>query len=82
MRLDERRSKVVTHLAQLLTRAFRPIAFGMVACVDFVERMLAPSGSLYKVPLVPGFERLRWRVGVWRAWRSFGIDVDRSTVSI
>ena len=35
----------------------RPVAFGIVACVDFVERMLASSGSLYKFLLVPGFER-------------------------
>ena len=56
---------------QLLIPALRPVAFGLVACVDFVERMLASSGNLYKVLLVPGFERLRWRVGVWRAWRSF-----------
>jgi phenylacetate-coenzyme A ligase PaaK-like adenylate-forming protein len=56
---------------QLLSPALRPAAFGLVACVDFVERMLASSGSLYKLLLVPGFERLRWRIGVWRAWRSF-----------
>jgi phenylacetate-CoA ligase len=51
--------------------ALRPIAFGIVACIDTVERMLASSGSLYKVLLVPGFERLRWRIGVWRAWRNY-----------
>jgi phenylacetate-CoA ligase len=33
--------------------------------------MLASSGSLYKVLLIPGFERQRWRIGVWRAWRSY-----------
>lgn len=55
---------------QFMIPVLRPIAFGIVACVDLVERMLASSGSLYKVLLVPGFERLRWRVGVWRAWRS------------
>jgi len=56
---------------QLMIPALRPVAFGIVACVDFVERMLASSGSLYKVLLIPGFERLRWRIGVWRAWRTF-----------
>lgn len=56
---------------QLLNAALRPIAFGIVACVDLVERLLASSGSFYQVLLTPGFERLRWRVGVWRAWRSF-----------
>ncbi len=56
---------------QLLIPALRPVAFGIVACVDFVERMLASSGSLYKILLIPGFERLRWRIGVWRAWSNF-----------
>jgi len=56
---------------QLLAPVLRPLAFGIVACVDFVERTLASSGSLYKLLLIPGLERLRWRVGVWRAWRSF-----------
>jgi phenylacetate-CoA ligase len=54
-----------------LIPALRPVAFAAVAGVDFVERMLASSGSLYKVLLLPGFERVRWRTGVWRAWRSY-----------
>ena len=54
-----------------LIPALRPIAFAIVACVDVVERMLASSGSLYRILLIPGFERLRWRIGVWRAWRSY-----------
>jgi phenylacetate-CoA ligase len=56
---------------RFLIAALRPVAFGIVACIDFIERMLASSGSFYKILLTPGFERLRWRVGVWRAWRSF-----------
>lgn len=54
-----------------LIPALRPVAFAVVACVDVVERMLASSGSLYRILLLPGFERLRWRIGVWRAWRSY-----------
>jgi phenylacetate-CoA ligase len=43
----------------------------MVACVNVIERMLASSGSSYKILLVPGFEEWRWQVGVWRAWRNY-----------
>jgi len=39
--------------------------------VDLVERALASSGGLYRLLLIPGFEGLRWRLGIWRAWRSF-----------
>jgi phenylacetate-CoA ligase len=39
--------------------------------VDLIERALAASGRLYLLALLPGFEGLRWRLGVWRAWRSF-----------
>lgn len=36
-----------------------------------VERALASAGGAYRLLLLPGFEGLRWRLGVWRAWRSF-----------
>lgn len=39
--------------------------------VDLMERALASSGTLYRLVLAPGFEGLRWRLGIWRAWRSF-----------
>ncbi|WP_375398348.1 phenylacetate--CoA ligase family protein [uncultured Sphingomonas sp.] len=42
-----------------------------VVAVDAVERLLAGSGGLYRVLLIPGFEGTRWRLGTWRAWRSF-----------
>ena len=42
-----------------------------VLCADIVERVLASGGDLYRLLLVPGFEGLRWRLGIWRAWRSF-----------
>jgi phenylacetate-CoA ligase len=54
-----------------LRSAIRLPAFAAVAIVDVTERALASSGSLYKILLTPGFERLRWRLGIWRAWRSF-----------
>jgi len=46
-------------------------AFALVALIDTAERMFASSGALYKVLLAPGYERARWNLGVWRAWRSF-----------
>jgi phenylacetate-CoA ligase len=49
----------------------RSLAYLLVAAVDVIERALASSGSLYKILLAPGIEDLRWKVGVWRAWRNF-----------
>lgn len=46
-------------------------AYAAVFAVDLAERALAGSGDLYRLILVPGLEGARWRVGVWRAWRSF-----------
>jgi len=46
-------------------------AFAAVALIDVVERGFASSGAAYKLLLIPGFERLRWKIGIWRAWRSF-----------
>ena len=46
-------------------------AFAAVALIDIAERLLASSGGLYKVLLMPGYERTRWNLGIWRAWRGF-----------
>jgi phenylacetate-coenzyme A ligase PaaK-like adenylate-forming protein len=46
-------------------------AFAAVAFTDAIERGFASSGAGYKLLLMPGFERLRWNIGIWRAWRSF-----------
>ncbi|MEO7241260.1 MAG: hypothetical protein ABIW16_07665 [Sphingomicrobium sp.] len=46
-------------------------AFAAVACIDTAERLFASSGELYKLLLAPGYESLRWKLGIWRAWRSF-----------
>lgn len=46
-------------------------AYATVVGVDLIERGLASAGDLYRVLFLPGFEGARWRVGVWRAWRSF-----------
>lgn len=66
---------VEAHRRVASSNAFRALArlpaFAAVGVVDVVERVLASSGALYKVLLTPGFEALRWRLGIWRAWRSF-----------
>jgi phenylacetate-CoA ligase len=54
-----------------LKAAIRWPAFAAVAAIDVTERVLASSGRLYRILLMPGFEGLRWRLGIWRAWRSF-----------
>jgi phenylacetate-CoA ligase len=46
-------------------------AFALVALIDTAERAFASSGALYKLLLMPGYERTRWTLGIWRAWRSF-----------
>lgn len=54
-----------------LKALLRAPAFAAVAMVDLAERMLASSGGLYRILLIPGFEGARWRIGTWRAWRAF-----------
>lgn len=56
-----------------LKKVLRLPAFAAVALIDMVERILASSGAAYKLLLTPGFERARWNIGIWRAWRSFYI---------
>ena len=46
-------------------------AFALVALIDTAERAFASSGAMYKLLLFPGYERTRWKLGIWRAWRSF-----------
>ena len=46
-------------------------AFAVVGVVNIGERLFASSGAGYKLLLIPGYEGLRWKVGIWRAWRSF-----------
>ncbi|PWB88447.1 phenylacetate--CoA ligase family protein [Methylosinus sporium] len=56
---------------RLLKPFLRPAASAAVVAVDVVELLLASSASFYRLLLTPGFEQLRWRIGVWRAWRSY-----------
>lgn len=56
---------------RLIKRAARPFFLLLVAIVNVVEGALASSRHAYKILLVPGFERMRWGLGVWRAWANF-----------
>lgn len=56
---------------RLIKQAVRPFFLLLVAIVNVVEGALAGSRHAYKILLVPGFERLRWGLGVWRAWANF-----------
>jgi phenylacetate-CoA ligase len=56
---------------RLIKHAVRPFFLFLVAIVNVVEGALAGSRQAYKILLVPGFDRLRWGLGVWRAWANF-----------
>lgn len=47
------------------------IKFSVVNFLDFIIRLFARNPSTHKFLLMPGYERLRWRLGWWRAWRTF-----------
>lgn len=47
------------------------LKFGVVNLLDAVVRLLARNPSVHKLLLLPGYEPLRWRLGWWRAWRTF-----------
>lgn len=46
-------------------------AYATVVGIDVIERALASAGDLYRLLFIPGLEGVRWRIGIWRAWRSF-----------
>lgn len=50
---------------------FRVPVLVAVGLINVTEQIFASSGAFYKFLLVPGFESLRWKVGIWRAWESF-----------
>jgi phenylacetate-CoA ligase len=56
---------------RMIRHAVRPFFLLLVGIVNFVEGALAGSRHAYKILLLPGFERLRWGLGVWRAWANF-----------
>jgi len=62
---------------RLIKTAARPFFLFLVWVVNVVEGALASSRHAYKILLIPGFERMRWGLGVWRAWANFYRAYDR-----
>lgn len=62
---------------RLVKPLVRPFFLTLVGIVNVVEGWMAQSRHAYKILLVPGFERLRWGLGVWRAWGNFYRAYDR-----
>lgn len=56
---------------RLTKAAIRPFLLLAVGIVNIIERAFASSRNAYKILLIPGFERLRWGLGAWRAWANF-----------
>jgi phenylacetate-CoA ligase len=65
------------HPLRSLKALLRLPAFAVVAAIDTAERAFASSGAAYKLLLMPGYEGLRWRIGIWRAWHSFYLAHNR-----
>lgn len=51
--------------------AVRWAGLALVAVVEGLIDLLGRSRRTCVLLLAPGFERIRWRVGRWRAWRAF-----------
>ena len=53
------------------------LKFGVVNLLDVVINLFARHPSTHKFLLMPGYEPLRWRLGWWRAWRTFEMSASR-----
>ncbi|TPK97464.1 CoF synthetase [Mesorhizobium sp. B2-4-12] len=62
---------------RLMKHMARPFFLFLVAVVNLVEGAFASSRHAYRLLLVPGFERVRWGLGAWRAWANFYHAYDR-----
>jgi phenylacetate-CoA ligase len=49
----------------------RRLVFGFLAAAGGVRRLLVSSEATYKLLFLPGFERVRWRLGLWHAWLAY-----------
>jgi phenylacetate-CoA ligase len=54
-----------------IERGVRLLALAAVAVVEAVLAVFGRSHRTCVLLLAPGFERVRWRLGHWRAWRAF-----------
>jgi phenylacetate-CoA ligase len=53
------------------------LKFGVVNLLDAIIRLFARNTMTHKLLLMPGIEPLRWRLGWWRAWRTFEMAAQR-----
>lgn len=49
----------------------KALIFTFVFLQDAFFKLLAKNNAVHTTLFAPGFERYRWRVGKWRAWRTF-----------
>lgn len=56
-------------MAELALR--RRLVFGSLVTAGAVRRLLVSSEATYRLLFVPGFERVRWRLGHWHAWLAY-----------
>ena len=70
---QETKARRSNFLMRTIMRGLHYPAMAAVGASDFIGRNIISAGDLYRVLLIPGplFESLRWKVGAWRAWRSF-----------
>ncbi|WGW10860.1 CoF synthetase [Saxibacter everestensis] len=55
----------------------KKLIFAIVRAQDLAVRLLARRVSTHKLLLLPGIEPLRWRLGLWRALRTFEASARR-----
>ena len=60
-----------------MDRINKLIKFGVVDFLDFIIKIFARHPMTHKFLLAPGIEPLRWRLGWWRAWRTFEMSATR-----
>lgn len=47
------------------------IIFGFLKLAQGFRALLSESESTYKLLFIPGFEKTRWMIGKWKAWKVF-----------
>lgn len=50
---------------------WRYVGLALIAALEAVIALVGRSHRTCALLLAPGFERVRWRMGRWRAWRAF-----------
>lgn len=47
------------------------IIFSFLILATKFRNLLSTSESTYKLLFIPGFEKIRWKIGKWKAWRVY-----------